>query len=1464
VPRAPSLAERIAARASAPASAAPRSSAAPELSVAQRLEAAKQAAASATLVRKPLGAAHKRVAPGPKATRKVKRPKLLPPYPELEDDSLEECPLLWRGLIQQTCTRYGPHPKKPRAPAAAKAAAASAGGTAAAPCDSVPAQATVQPAPADPALQVPEPANAYPLALRDEHGGIVRDPAWLQVQLSVAHVAKASRNGDALKALAEAFLPKPVAATGAPCVQHDHPAATAASASTQSMQAEQEQSPWSPGDSDAEGSSPPRAGGSLEAFAESPQGSPRSMQLLPSPAQDGVSPVASPVAAQEAVRTMACASNVQGRASPTPAESPPSYASVPQAASDPDSGALDDLWCDTNDDDGVDPGFVSQAPLAFAPQVHLPATATPATGIARPDAAAPPRPQPALTAIAAGGPPRLMAVRRSVGPRRPAVDDDDAPLVSVRAAPGSIAAPKDLHLKPAHWRRLPIPDVMAVRPPASTTPSAVTPVPRFSAPAAVQPVTGSRTAAPAAVQPLRTGPAATPPVLSATGAPRGVPNRPSFAPASAQMHLHARQVGPIAMASTSEAPAPAQAPAAVQCGTDAQVPHPVAAEGAPPSQAAGGPAPEPEGNTAFAMLEADDDNFQPSGTPLPDTMRGAAETQGTIIPDTLQPDTMPDAVPDAAPDCGLAHEPGTLIPDTLMADTMPEDLLDAPDNGAGVTQEDRGVDLRHSIDSPPRVPLPSQIADRIPDTPDESQAASLRFPATATSRDCAHAGAADETEDEDALPASRPVANVDHCHSAGEHVASAPSQVPCSAPEVPQPGAAPVRPPPARTALQVPQVKQSEPVQHMACAAVTAVPTRCSHDALPGCSAGDLAVTAPAEPCDAQQVADVAAAQPPPAEVPAKSPWRLKIVVIALRNPVQHAGAQAKTPLAQDGIGAVQAVAPSGVSADPATGLWAAVCDASAGAVQASLPAMLSRPEAVHAQHTAPHLAPSCAAASLPSAAQPAAAAQRSTRPFVQSGPPGGAGWQRRQRTSGGASQGKSNALLASQRLTQIKIQLKRPVGQPQLALSQHGTSQSKSRSQRMLALPAPRPSSAAAHCPASTPPPSAAVSPLPDELPEEVPTPMDQPDDSASPCASEPEADCGCWGASLDLRRADGTQRNHAHDDPACERCGSAANEAEMLLCDGCDCAYHLACLRPPLKSVPAGDWYCPACDPDGAHGAARRAERSQRAAKRHSNRMGSALRRAANELCDSGTPAAARRRAQTWRRLSDTDEENEPRRCNQMQPRSPAGNVEGSQVPLLQRVARQKRAAMAREVLGSDSDEGDAAARARSAARGESSDLEVVGTSSANAGGADQGMARACQARDRNEGSDGDNSESSLERRRERRRRSLRALQHLRDEGDSEVDGTPGVHAARRRGRGFVDDAADVEGSGSEDEAKGDGDELDGSLHGFVAHTQAMTQRTPATDEQAMYMRSRRTPATAEAADARLARRVFAGKLS
>jgi len=45
------------------------------------------------------------------------------------------------------------------------------------------------------------------------------------------------------------------------------------------------------------------------------------------------------------------------------------------------------------------------------------------------------------------------------------------------------------------------------------------------------------------------------------------------------------------------------------------------------------------------------------------------------------------------------------------------------------------------------------------------------------------------------------------------------------------------------------------------------------------------------------------------------------------------------------------------------------------------------------------------------------------------------------------------------------------------------------------------------------------------------------------------------------------------------CEACGSGENEERIILCDGCDHAYHLECATPVLSEVPEGEWYCTTC---------------------------------------------------------------------------------------------------------------------------------------------------------------------------------------------------------------------------------------------------------------------------------------------
>jgi len=47
------------------------------------------------------------------------------------------------------------------------------------------------------------------------------------------------------------------------------------------------------------------------------------------------------------------------------------------------------------------------------------------------------------------------------------------------------------------------------------------------------------------------------------------------------------------------------------------------------------------------------------------------------------------------------------------------------------------------------------------------------------------------------------------------------------------------------------------------------------------------------------------------------------------------------------------------------------------------------------------------------------------------------------------------------------------------------------------------------------------------------------------------------------------------------CRVCRKKSDPENMLLCDGCDRGHHLYCLKPKLKSIPQGDWFCSDCKP-------------------------------------------------------------------------------------------------------------------------------------------------------------------------------------------------------------------------------------------------------------------------------------------
>ncbi|CAI9612240.1 unnamed protein product, partial [Staurois parvus] len=47
------------------------------------------------------------------------------------------------------------------------------------------------------------------------------------------------------------------------------------------------------------------------------------------------------------------------------------------------------------------------------------------------------------------------------------------------------------------------------------------------------------------------------------------------------------------------------------------------------------------------------------------------------------------------------------------------------------------------------------------------------------------------------------------------------------------------------------------------------------------------------------------------------------------------------------------------------------------------------------------------------------------------------------------------------------------------------------------------------------------------------------------------------------------------------CKVCRKKGDSESMFLCDGCERGHHIYCVRPKLKFIPDGDWFCPECRP-------------------------------------------------------------------------------------------------------------------------------------------------------------------------------------------------------------------------------------------------------------------------------------------
>ncbi|XP_022773312.1 PHD finger protein EHD3-like isoform X2 [Durio zibethinus] len=66
------------------------------------------------------------------------------------------------------------------------------------------------------------------------------------------------------------------------------------------------------------------------------------------------------------------------------------------------------------------------------------------------------------------------------------------------------------------------------------------------------------------------------------------------------------------------------------------------------------------------------------------------------------------------------------------------------------------------------------------------------------------------------------------------------------------------------------------------------------------------------------------------------------------------------------------------------------------------------------------------------------------------------------------------------------------------------------------------------------------------------------------------------------------------------CRTCLVDKDDDKIVLCDGCDAAYHIYCMKPPRATIPRGKWFCRKCD-----AGIQRIRRAKRAYKNLENKL-------------------------------------------------------------------------------------------------------------------------------------------------------------------------------------------------------------------------------------------------------------------